>query len=207
MDTVQRTVEILTTAEKALAEAASDVAHAGQYDAASFLIELARAVSSLSVEARGRLAPEVTDARVEAKAPRASVVSDLSRVAQPLGRQRKKASYPMFLREGESLVKVGWSRSEKSEYEHKSPKKVLPILAEVIAKAGARGKRFSMDRVLPLMDPDDGTRVPDYQVYLCLAWFRTLGFLIQHGRQGYSLASKAPVVPLLETHWLSLPSR
>jgi hypothetical protein len=121
----------------------------------------------------------------------------------------KKNKYPAFLRQGDDLVKIGWSPSEKTEYEHKSPKRVLPLLASAIAKTGANGRRFTMDRIIPLLDPDPahGRRIPDYQVYLCLAWFRDLGFVIQHGRQGYSLASKAPMEPLLEAHWANLPVR
>jgi len=206
MDIVQRTNSILAAAEKALAEAASDAAQGGHYDAASLLIELASAVNGLSVNARERLTPRAVGPQVEITAAGSIAVTESSRSAQ-LGTRQRKESYPKFLREGESLVKVGWSRSDKSVYEHKSPKRVLLVLAAAIEKAGARGKRFSMNRILPLTDSADGTRIPYYQVYLCLAWFRGLGFLIQHGRQGYSLAAKAPFEPLVEANWSSLPSR
>ena len=105
------------------------------------------------------------------------------------------------------MVKIGWSPSEKAEYEHKCPKKVLSLLGSALAKAGASGKRVAMNRVIPLLDPADSKRIPDYQVYLCLAWLRELGFVIQHGRQGYSLASKAPIGPAIETSWADLPVR
>jgi len=206
MDTIQRIIAILAAAEKALADAANDAARGGQYDAASLLIELASALKTLSLDARERLAPRAIGAQVDGKATAHDPISESGPAARS-GTRLKKLSYPKFLREGDSLVKVGWSRSKKSEYEHKCPRKVLPILADAIGKAGARGRRFPMERILPLTDPAEGTRIPDYQVYLCLAWFRALGFLIQHGRQGYSLASKAPVEPLLDSHWASLPSR
>lgn len=206
MDMLQRVIVILASAEKALAEAANDAARGGQYDAASALIEFASALKALSGNARERLAPRAIEAVVGTKATTDIPISEHGRAVRS-GNKSKKASYPQFLREGANLVKLGWSRSKKSEYEHKCHKKVLPILADAIAKAGVKGRRFQMDRVLPLADPADGTRIPDYQVYLCLAWFRTLGFLVQHGRQGYSLASKAPFEPFLESHWASLPSR
>lgn len=208
MDTIQRTIVILNSAEKALATLATDAAKAGDYDAAGSLIELARVVNGLGASARQRmdLSRAERPAEAPARADETPMLPEVTRAPQPRGGP-KKGTYPIFLREGDNLVKVGWSPSDKTEYEHKSPKKVLPHLAAAITKAGANGKRFSMARVLPLVDPVDGAAVPDYQAYLCLAWFRALGFLVQHGRKGYSLASKAPVGPLIETHWASLPSR
>lgn len=206
MDTLQRATEVLSSAERALAAAARDAAETGDYDAAGYLIELARAVKGLGASARDRLprgldGATVRTAGVEAAAPSCGEPARIPRT------RPRKGEYPKFLREEESLVKVGWSPSEKAEYEHKSHKRVLMALADAAAKAGARGKRFTMDRVLPLVNPADETRFPDYQVYLCLAWLRALGLLVQHGRKGYSLSSRVPMEPLIERHWMNLPSR
>ncbi len=207
MNMVQRTKGVLEAAEKALAALASDAAKGTDYEAASCLIDLAREVSNLAARGLQRLGQSHDE-----NAPRALAFDgnglDPFVAAKPTSKQKaSKSTYPKFLRHGETLVKIAWSPSEKAEYEHKSPKRVLPILAAAISKAGVNGRRFAMDRVMPMIDPADGSRIPDYQVYLCLAWFRELGFVIQHGRQGYSLASKAPIEPLLETHWTNLPAR
>jgi len=205
MDIIQRTEAIFRTAERELAEVASEAAKDGSYDAAGSLIEMARTLSQLAASTKQRLdggVPKVAPPDVD----QGSLTrGQAGRTGVPRARARK-GDYPKFLREGQSLVKIGWSRSEKTEYEHKSPQKVLPILAAAVTRAGARGKRFSMDRVLPLVDGDE-TKIPDYQAYLCLGWFKELGFLVQHGRQGYSLASGAPIEPLIEAHWANLPSR
>ncbi len=202
MDTLQRTTETLTSAERALATLASEAAKESNYEAASCLLDLAREVRGLSAKAQLRLG-ESSDESADVSSRNGPVAS-----AHPSKTRRsKKSVYPQFLRQGETLVKIAWSPSEKAEYEHKSPKKVVVLLAAAIGKAGANGRRFAMDRVIPLIDPADGSRIPDYQVYLCLAWFRELGFVIQHGRQGYSLASKAPIEPVIETHWAALSSR
>jgi hypothetical protein len=203
MDTIQRTKSILVEAEKALACLASDAAKETQYEAASCLIDLAREVNSLAARTLQRLG-NPSEKVSETDATHQSTVT--ARRLPTRGKLHKN-SYPQFLRQGDELVKIGWSPSEKAEYEHRSPKKVLHMLAAAIAKAGPNGRRFAMDRIIPLVDPSDGRRMPDYQVYLCLAWFRDLGFVIQHGRQGYSLASKAPIEPLLETHWANLAVR
>ncbi|MGA2498391.1 MAG: hypothetical protein ABSH20_11655, partial [Tepidisphaeraceae bacterium] len=108
--------------------------------------------------------------------------------------------------EGDSLVKVGWSKSERAEYEHKCPRSVLPLLAAAIAKAGANGKRFGMDKVLPLNDAENH-EVPAYQAYLALAFLRSIGLLDQHGRQGYTLAIRSDPMTTIDKQWEALPSR
>jgi len=198
MDTLQRTKDILAAAEKSLASLASEAAKGTEYDEASVLIELAREVNSLAARAMQQLRNNTT-AQTPALVIQTS--NGLARKTKP-----KRDSYPKFSRQGDDLVKIGWSPSENSEYEHKSPKKVLQLLAAAVTKVGANGKRFTMDRVMPLQN-DNGAHIPDYQVYLCLAWIRELGFVVQHGRQGYSLASRAPIEPLLESHWSNLPAR
>ncbi len=207
MDTLQRTVQVLRECEATLATLAGNSAKEANYDLAATLVELAKDVADLASKARAHLdsAAKSTGQPVESAQRPAQTVTATTR--SPVRGRAKKAEYPKFLREGNSLVKLGWSPSQKSEYEHKSPREVLPLLISAVTKVGTNGRRFSMDKLLPLVNPADNSRVPDYQAYLCLAWLKTLGFLTQHGRQGYSLTTRAPIEPLIETHWAALPPR
>ncbi len=207
MDTIQRTVKILTDSEAALAALAGDAAKEGSYDAAAFLIALAKDVANLTSRARTQLDPGARTSSEQPTGLRIDTPTITSVVNSPIKGRPRKEQYPKFLREGDNLVKIGWSPSEKAEYEHKSPRKTLPLLILAFSKIGSNGRRFSMEKILPLIDPSDGNRVPDYQAYLCLAWLKNLGFLTQHGRQGYSLTTRAPIEPLIETHWAALPVR
>ncbi len=207
MDTLQRTLKILNDSEAALAALAGEAAKEASYDVAAFLIDLAKDVANLASKGRAQLDPAARTSIQQATGLRATAPTITPMAYSRIKGRPKKGQYPKFLREGSNLVKLGWSPSEKAEYEHKSPRKTLPLLIVAISKIGSNGKRFSMDKVLPLVDPTDGNRVPDYQVYLCLAWLKTLGFLTQHGRQGYSLTTRAPIEPLIETHWAALPAR
>jgi hypothetical protein len=205
MDTLQRTTAALGAAERALATLASEATGESKYDVAAQLIDLAKELNTLSSRARRLLdhngaGTASRDGRHAVKRRPQVVVQD------PLGRPRK-GSYPRFVRDGESLVKIGWSRTEKAEYEHKCPKRVLPLLASAIGGAGSNNKRFTVERILPLVDPVEDREVPIYQVYLGLAWFRELGLIAQHGRQGYTVIADAPIDALLELHWGQLPSR
>ena len=103
----------------------------------------------------------------------------------PTRSRYRLGQYPKFVREGDSLVKIGWSKSQGAEYEHKSPKRLLTVLSAALT--AAKGKRITMDKVLPLNDAVDGSTFSDYQSYVCLAWLKSAGVVTQHGRQGYSV--------------------
>ncbi len=207
MDTVQRTKQVLAEAEKALASLASEAATKCRYDTAACLIDSARELSNLAATVVRKLT-QCSDGGTTTAGNQAADGTPMARTAPLSGNKVSKGKYPRFLRQGNDLVKIGWSPTEKAEYEHKCPRKVLPHLASAIAKVGANGKRFTMDGVLPLHDSADGSRIPDYQAYLCLAWLREVGCVIQHGRQGYSLpTSKSPMETLIETYWINLPAR
>ena len=120
-------------------------------------------------------------------------------------RNNPAAKYPQFLRFGGDLIKVGWSKKLRTEYEHKSPTEVVDLLAATLANLGSDGRRFTMEEVLPHMKLRDGLDVPTYQTYLCLAWLRDAGLLHQHGRQGYSVSTEGPLSEQVKSRWRDLP--
>jgi hypothetical protein len=117
----------------------------------------------------------------------------------------KKADYPRFHRERDELVKIGWSKKQKAEYRHKAPKAVVLLVAQALQQKGAGGERFTFEELLPFRDRDTGADVPSYQAYLALAWLRHENLIVQHGRQGYSLAANINLMDALEERWKLLP--
>lgn len=202
MDIIQRTDKLLTETERALVALANEAGATRDYVRASSLIELARRIQQLSQEFVRSDRPHVTPAIPAGGTTGAEPVSGMPKSARA---RNKLGQYPRFLREGENLVKVGWSKSAKAEYEHKSPKGVLAVLTAALTSAN--GRRVAMDKVLPLKDPATGSSFPDYQSYVCLAWLRSVGLVIQHGRQGYSLPKGAELEKSVESHWNALPTR
>ena len=219
METTKKTLEILREAEKALADCASAMAGERDYNRATAALALADEMKQLVQRAEQLLLQPDCTAGVPPAPLRSAGVSPASvgssvescspspLVGEGRVRGRKSRDYPKFFREGDSLVKVGWSKREKGEYEHKSPKAVLSILAAALAKAGERKRRFTMDDILPLKNPADGSELPDYQVYVCLAWLRHAGLVTQHGRKGYSIPKGGDLVPGVEKQWQKVPQR
>lgn len=127
---------------------------------------------------------------------------DASNLSVP--REHNIIRYPQFRREGDELVKIAWSKSNNSEYEHRSPATTLHILTAELAKRYFAGQRFSMQDVLPLRDPATAQEIPDYQVYLCLAWLRKQGLIKKHGRSGYSIVESGPFLDAVKENWKKL---
>lgn len=156
MGILQRAELALTETEQTLVGLANEAGAARDYDQAGTLIELARRIKLLADEFARRSSSgsgcpgDSTDPQKE---DRPTVVSGM------LVRSRNKLGhYPRFLREGENLIKIGWSKSERAEYEHKSPKRLLAALCEALMVA--RGRRITMDKVLPLKDATNGSVFP-----------------------------------------------
>jgi hypothetical protein len=114
----------------------------------------------------------------------------------------------MFVREGTDLVKVGRSRSSPELYEHRAPRALVDRVVKAVMATGTTGKRFSADAVLKQIDGVRGVAtVPTYQVYVVLAWLKWSGLVIQHGRQGYTVASPRQFSDLVWSAWEQLGTR
>jgi hypothetical protein len=202
-----------------LAEAAA----AGNYDAALQLTEWARGVAGLATvraaastasgdfSATGyRQVDGPGDASQNARAPRTRSTRRRKKSSVHRTQRKQKASataYPRFARFENKLVKTGWSKKAKKEYEHKAPRRVLDRLLDRLMKVRAPGEIFTTEELFPLRDNDDDSEIPSYQAYLCLAWLRNGNLVEQVGRQGYRLAeSKGILREAVEQQWQALPS-
>lgn len=198
-----RAAAILGDAEADLRKLAAEAASVGDYAAIIKVAAWAKAVSDLvkssAPEATPKLAARNSAVTANAKpqtAPRRS---------GPRPAERKQ--YPRFFRHGDQLIRVAWSKREKKEYQHKAPHSALTALAAALAEAGKEGRVFSTDQVLPIRDPADGSEIPNYQSYVCIAWLKQTGLIDQHGRQGYSVPRLAEFKDAVESIWRTLPKQ
>jgi hypothetical protein len=213
MDALDEAVAVVRTAEQELRAILVQAAKVGDYGHVPRIAEWAKLLSTLSGQPLTELEPAPSDDGTHNRPPtvRARVAAEAPRKARTVRRQKSRrgkramSEYPKFVREGDSLVKIGWSRREGKPYEHKAPRRVLRTLVQALVRVGVCGQRFTVDGILPLKD--GGTEIPDYQTYLTLAWLRSVGLLTQHGRQGYSLPEGTDLSELIGGQWDSLPAR
>lgn len=115
-------------------------------------------------------------------------------------------SYPRFEREAEVLIKVGWSKKNRTEYEHKAARENVEAFSRRLAELAGGGSVFTMDDILPMRIADKSD-MPDYQAYLSLAWLRERGIVQKQGRDGYFVSDSMRLGNGFEEEWQTLPIR
>ena len=126
------------------------------------------------------------------------------RVPSGAARGEPSGSYPQFAKDGDRLVKVGWSSKVRREYEHRTHRKVLRVFARVVRDRPEAADCFTMDDVLPLVYAG-GKEIPSYQAYLALAWLRRVEAIRKEGRDGYRADLFKLSDESLKSLWESLP--
>ena len=208
MDTKKRANRILFEAEAELRQLIAEAAQFGDYSAVETITACASSLNSmldrLSNTPLGAHSPPVSK-NDETDQPASQAKANRRARKVSLRRKGKLQGYPKFARFGDNLVKIAWSKAQKSEYKHKSPRAVLSALTNSLSQLLGDNNIVAMDSVLPLK-AEDGTEIADYQVYLCLAWLRSIGAVEQRGREGYTRNGlEGDLSEVVSAAWDSLP--
>lgn len=188
MDILIQAQEAVRSAERQLKELLEQALREKRYGELGSISPIAEAVASI--------VSEFTEADHETEEER-SPNDALTRVSP------KKVTYPYFRRDGDKLVKVGWSKKDRRSYEHRAPKETVFQLAAVLTERVAAGSAFKMEEFVPLRVGKD-KELPTYQTYLALAWFRSLGIVGELGKLGYSFKKGALDEKQVEKQWVKL---
>jgi hypothetical protein len=121
--------------------------------------------------------------------------------------KQDKTTFPRFVRVGDKLVKVGWSKKNKSPYEHRAPREAVLSIARHLMSSVPEGSVFRVEELLPIPDAANGGELPVYQIHLTLAWLRQAGAIEKKGRDGYAARPEARADSSLDTLWADLPIR
>lgn len=200
MTSVDRARGLLQQTEKELrkilAEAASEGDYGNLVQVATWARALSQIVSTASTQkSSGDRSPKSEPAIHSVQAP-----------ATAIKLSPTNKSYPRFLRNGDRIVRVAWSKRDRAEYEHKAPYEVLLSLVASISDKGANGRVFATDEVLPICD-EHGVEVPSYQVYTALGLLKHVGLVEQHGRRGYSIPRLNDFADAVKAVWRDLPEK
>ena len=205
----EQLLTILRVAEDGLARLAAEAGIQRAYADAAALLEAARRVQQVGEQTLLESRPAIPVDPVNTELTPTPVSAKNSPAVDRTGATKKhlKDAYPKFFRDGQTLVKVGWSKSEGAEYEHKCPKRAVDVLVGECARVGGPGKRFVMDTLLPLSDPDSKAEIPGYQAYVALAFLRHASLIDQHGRSGYSIPKPKSLLADTASAWDGSKSR
>jgi hypothetical protein len=179
--------KLLVKCEAELRALVAQAADVGDYDAVMRITYWAKNLALMTGASHASTIAQVRNARPAATSSK-----------------RTSATYPRFGKRGDQLVKIGWSKKDKSQYEHKAPRHVASVLADAVLKAGSDGRIFQVADLLPRVAPPVSPDVPGYQVYIVIAWWRSAALLDQHGRQGYSIPRPKEFAAAIEYAWQSL---
>lgn len=212
METIQRAITLLSEAEHSLRQLMADGLESQSYAAVARIAGVAERLAALrnslthSPDAEMEPAPaRVNGAQAEAEKP--------TRLAASHSKQHglsdsptERLSYPRFERDGDRLVKIGWSDRDQRAYEHRAPRTIVFEVCDTLGRRSGRGRRFKMEEVLPELN-DMKEPVPSYQGYLTLAWLRSEGVIERDGKEGYRVKSGSLSAERIEKLWDSLSER
>jgi hypothetical protein len=201
MCTVEKAKAVIAGAQSSLRELMEAAIRQHRYGEVAEIAGLAEGLSKLLV---GGAAPEPDPTPPAASRDRAKPGTE-----RPSGGRQKargNAAYPRFERDGDKLVKIGWSKKHKDEYEHRAAREVVIAVARHVASRVKPGQVFEVENLLPMPD-SAGAEIPAYQVYLTLGWLRDAGALEKKGRDGQVLRDGSIATGGLDKLWEKVPVR
>lgn len=198
MEPIQRAYQVLSDAERELRQLINQAMDAQKYDHVGRIARLAEGLAGLQ---GGK---PVDSRQAVEQGPRPSAIKPSAKPSKSTA--KSKAEYPRFEREGDKLIKVGWSKKAREEYEHRSPRSAALAFVEHVNSHTHKGKMFTVDELWPVYDAA-GQELPSYQVYLTLAWLRHAGALEKKGRDGYVRVTDPLDGSVFDTLWAQAPER
>lgn len=204
MDVIDRAAKLIEQTESTLKNLLAEAAQRGDYPAVERLAIWAKAIHEITIGA--------TVSKVNGKSNQ-PVIKTVSKPWPGIADQKtvavsrkKTAQYPSFIRSGDELIMLAWSKREKKEYRHKASHLVLQILAKAMTERGSGGRVFSTDELLPIRTSHDGKEVPNYKAYVAISFMKRAGVIEQHGRRGYSIPNIGEFEHEVENLWKELPT-
>jgi len=205
MDATERAVGVLLEAEEKLAAVLRDSVEARAYEAVASVAAISNRLAGLieEVQQRDPLPPSHSgDLSQRPRSEPSPNNNPGNRASSKVSRGRPGA-YPRFARDGDRLVKIGWSKKEGKEYEHRASR--TAVQGVVSALRANEDREFSMDDLLPMTD-HEGEEIPSYQAYLVLAWLRSWGAVQKASRGGYVCQSERLEQGELDAAWEDIAS-
>lgn len=174
-------LDILRKAEEDLREAIAEAAREGDYRAVDLGRLVAVGVQELSerVTGHGQKSAKTVGDETEAGGRKRH---------RKIGKRNKPEGLPRIEIRNGSLFRIGWSRKQRCEYEHKVPRESFEAIVNTMAGLSKVGNGpFTAETIIEKLNNSTGDMMPAYQVYVVLAALREWNLITQVGREGYNI--------------------
>ena len=178
-------LESLERTEREILENLVRAAQNGDYEAIDFAREAAAKIRALITECSTSL--KTNDRRPSERQPTPRVRKKQSR---DVSRSRKKEAYPKFFTRGGYLYKEGWSRTEKKPFLHKLSQKTYTAVVKALSDLAGSTTPVRTDTILEHRELYSGDPIPQYQVYIVIAFLQQSGAIKRIGREGVLIPSE-----------------
>lgn len=174
--------EALDRAEAEIRDLGAEAFRSGDDNGAGQAREIVLTFKSLRSQLNGRTSHA---ARASVKGRRRS--TRRSKSATHRTRKQGTSKYPRFCVRNESLIRTGWSKKQKSEYEHKASRTTFDRTVAAMAHIATTGPGpFTSEQIIERVNDSENT-FPGYQVYVVIGLLREHGCIEQVGRDGYMI--------------------
>lgn len=197
MDTIQEARKILIEAEASLRQLMEKALKQQRYADVREIASIAQALA------------RVNDGQMVTAVSSSEGVGDARsrRSLSPRQSSKSKGDYPRFAKDGDKLVKIGWSKRNGRSYEHRAPVSIVKDIVRQLAGRVKHGEVFVVENLIPVVDSASGAEIPAYQVYMTLAWLREVGSIEKKGRDGYVLNGAGLAGDEFEALWAEVKAR
>ena len=172
---------IVGLAEASVRDLITGAAAVNLYDEVVSLAELAKKINSLRFDVSQT--PEFTQDR--SPGLQALIAAPVHQKKTRRAKRSNSGTYPIYRTVGDKLLKVGWSKKNKAEYEHRAPKESMAVAFKDIQRLAASQRSFEVEALMPLIGQDD-QEVPSYQIYMAIGWLIGIGEIRKCGRNDYA---------------------
>lgn len=176
-----KVLEILKRTEEELREAMAEAARAGEYRDVDICRSVAVNIKELCerISGDGIKSSKLTEEK-EGPASR--------KEQKKVARRGKPEGLPRIeIRKG-SLYRIGWSKKQKEEYEHKVPRTAFDTIVNTMSALAKEGRGpFMAEAIIEKISTTTEDSMPAYQVYVVLAALREWNLISQVGREGYNI--------------------
>ncbi len=215
MDTIQKARQVIADAEAALRDLISKALVEQRYsevkEIAGLADKVARILQSGDIQLSTSPPPSPSDTALRSMVQHVMDAPTPSYSDKPAKRVRRripqvKKGYPRFVRDDDKLVKVGWSKKNKAEYEHRVPRETILTFVRHLDENVEESTKFDIDSLFPVSDGSGG-EVPGYQIYVIIAWLREVDVIEKLGRDGYVIRDKSVLRGKLDEQWNAIHAK